>query len=163
MLDKAEQILVKTSTDFQGLQVWISQFDPSLIADGLDRKHLWEEVRQRLEKAGLPVSKQQPWQQTPRFPCLGVLVHADLAQVIPSFYVFSVEVFFVQQVTVTGTPSANSMRMAWCREAIGEVSSSARGFDWANLYNTVGSLIDQFLEDYLGLEVPASPEKIRMQ
>lgn len=162
-IGKAEQLLPDTLAEVQGLHVWISQVDPSLIADGLDRERLWEEVGRRLEKAGLPVPKHQPWQQTPRFPCLGVLVHADLAQVTPPFYVFSVEVFFVQKLLIRGTPPANSMRMAWCREAIGEVSSSPQGFDWTNLYNTVGTLIDQILVEYLDLKLPGSPEKIRMQ
>ena len=83
--------------------MWVSQVDAALTADGLDRELLWLEVQKRLIRAGLPVPDQQGWQQTPLFPCLGVLVHADRAQVIPPFYVFSVEVFFVQKITLAGS------------------------------------------------------------
>ncbi len=140
--------------------MWISQVDAALTADGLDRDRLWLEVQKRLAPAGLPVPKQQSWQQTPLFPCLGVLIHADRAQVSPPFYVFSVEVFFVQKITLAGNPSANSMRMTWCREAIGDARGDALGFDWSVLYSTVGSMVNQFLQESLGLPVSETPTRV---
>jgi hypothetical protein len=134
--------------------------DAALTADGLDREHLWLEVQKRLTRVGLPVPNQQNWQQTPLFPCLGVLVHADRAQVSPPFYVFSVEVFFVQKITLASTPSANAMRMTWCREAIGDAWKDARSFDWSVLYSTVCSLVDQFLQESLGLTVSRTPARV---
>jgi hypothetical protein len=159
-LDKAEHLIPETMAGFPGIHVWVSQVDASLTADGLDRERLYLEVQKRVLRAGLPVPNNQGWQQTPLFPCLGVLVHADRAQVSPAFYVFSVEVFFVQKITLTGTPAANAMRMKWCREAIGDVRDDARGFDWSNLYSTVGSLVDQFLEESLGLVVSEIPSRV---
>jgi hypothetical protein len=154
---EADRVILETLGGFPGIHVWVAQVDAALTADGLDRERLWFEVQKRLSRAGLPVPNQHSWQQTPSFPCFGVLVHADLAQVSPPFYVFSVEVFFVQKITLAGTPSANAMRMTWCREAIGDARSDARGFDWSALYNTVGSLVDQFLQESLGLAVPEAP------
>jgi hypothetical protein len=157
---KAERLIPETLRGFPGIHAWVSQVDAALTADGLDRERLWLEVQDRLAQAGLPVPNQQSWQQTPLFPCLGVLIHADRAQVSPPFYVFSVEVFFVQKITLAGGASANAMRMTWCREAIGDVHGDATGFDWSALYNTVGSLVDQFLEESLGLPVPESPSQV---
>lgn len=151
---EAGRLIPETLTDFPGIHVWVSQVDSAVAADGLDRERLWLEVHKRLTWAGLPVPDQAGWQQTPLFPCLGVIVHADQAQVSPSFYVFSVEVFFVQKVNSTDTPASSSMRMVWCREAIGDARYKAPGFDWANLYSTVNSLVDQFLQESLGLSVP---------
>ena len=148
----------ETLVGFQGIHVWVSQVDPALVADGLDREFLWQAVHQKLVRAGLPVPPHS-WQQTPSFPCLGVLVHADRAQVSPPFYVFSVEVFFVQKMTLAGTPSANAMRMAWCREAIGDARRDTQGFDWSVLYNTVGSLVTQFLQESLGINISAVPSR----
>lgn len=161
-LRQAEQILPETLAEVQGAHVWVSQVDAALCADGLDRERLWLEVHNRILQAGLPAPNRS-WQQTPMFPCLGVLVHADKAQVTPPFYVFSVELFFVQQTTSVGNPSGNAMRMTWCREAIGDVRNSLQGFDWSNLYNTVGFLVSQFLEEYLGVKTPEIPERVSIQ
>lgn len=158
--NEAERLIPETLAGFPGIHVWVSQVDADLIADGLNREHLWLEVQKRLIRAGLPVPNQQGWQQTPVFPCLGVLVHADQAQVTPPFYVFSVEVFFVQKINLAGTPSANAMRMMWCREAIGDARGEAQGFDWSNLYSTVGSLVDQFLQESLGLTATESRARV---
>jgi hypothetical protein len=151
--EKAERLFSETLSGLPGIHVWVSQVDTDLAADGLDREHLWCEVQKKLNQAGLPVPNQQNWQQTPQFPCLGVLVHADRAQVSPAFYVFSVEVFFVQKITLAGTPYANAMRLTWCREAIGDAQGDGRGFDWSVLYSTVGSLVEQFLQESLGLSL----------
>ncbi len=145
-LRRAEQILSEVLADFEAIHVWVSQVDAELVENGLDRERLWGEAYKRLVKAGLPPPGGQSWQQTPAYPCLGILVHADPAMVTPPFYVFSIEVFFVQQLTLTGSPSATSIRMVWCREAIGDVRAKGPGFDWTNLYSAVGSLIDQFIE-----------------
>ena len=155
---ETDRVIPQNLAGFQGLHVWVSQVDADVEANGLDRDRLWLEVQQRLARAGVPVPQQLDWLQAPQFPCLGVLVHADRAQVSPSFYIFSVEVFFVQRVTVAGVPAAYGMRMSWCREGIGDVRSDAQGFDWSDLYSTVGSLVDNFLQESLGLlteEVPA--------
>jgi hypothetical protein len=157
---KAERLIPETLRGFSGINVWISQVDAALTADGLDRERLWLEVQKRLVRAGLPVPTQQSWQQAPVFPCLGVLIHADRAQVSPPFYVFSVEVFFVQKITLAGSPSANAMRMTWCREAIGDARGDALGFDWSVLYNTVGPMVDQFLQESLGLPVAESSPRV---
>jgi hypothetical protein len=154
---KTERLIPETLSGFPGIHVWVSQVDAALAADGVDRERLWLEVHQRLAQAGLPVPNQQSWQQTPLFPCLGVLIHADQAQVSPPFYVFSIEVFFVQKITLAGSPSANAMRMTWCREAVGDAHGAAAGFDWSALYRTVGSLVDQFLRESLGLPVSETP------
>ena len=108
--------------------------------------------------SGRPAGPQQHnGHQIPLYPCLGVLLHADLAQTDPSFYVFSVEVFYVQKMTLAGAPSANAMRMTWCREAIGDARSDGRGVDWSGLYNTVDSLVDQFISESLGLNMAGDP------
>jgi hypothetical protein len=159
---QTEQVLPGALAEFQGVHVWVSQMDGALTADGLDRERLWFEVQKQILGAGLPAPNRS-WQQTPLFPCLGVLIHADQAQVTPPFYVFSVEVFFVHQVTMMGNPAANAMRMTWCREAIGDARYSPRGYDWSNLYSTVGFLVSQFLEEYLGVKVPETADRLRMQ
>jgi hypothetical protein len=157
---EAGRLIPETLTGFPGIYVWVSQVDAAIAADGLDRERLWFEVQKRLSWAGLPVPDQKNWQQTPLFPCLGVIVHADRAQVSPPFYVFSVELFFVQKINSTDTPAASSMRMVWCREAIGDARHKSTEFDWSNLYSTVNSLVDQFLQEYLGLSVPESPAMV---
>jgi hypothetical protein len=157
---KAKRLIPETLRGFPGIHAWVSQVDAALTADGLDREHLWLEVQKRLALAGLPVPNQQSWQQTPLFPCLGVLIHADRAQVSPPFYVFSIEVFFVQKITLAGNTSANAMRMTWCREAIGDARWDDPGFDWSVLYNTVGSLVNQFLQESLGLPVPENSTRV---
>lgn len=154
---EAESLIPQTFAGFQGVYVWVSQVEADIVADGLDRTRLWMEVQRRLLRGGVPVLQQFDLRQTPMFPCLGVLVHADRAQVSPPFYVFSIEVFFVQRITVVGAPGTNAMRMTWCREAIGDVRKDGQSFDWSNLYSVVGSLVDQFIQDSLGLpaKVPA--------
>jgi hypothetical protein len=157
---EAEKLVPDTLASFPGIHVWVSQLDASVVADGLDREFLWSLVQKKLARAGLPVPNQRNWQQVPQFPCLGVLVHADRAQVSPPFYVFSIEVFYVQKITLSGAPSANAMRMTWCREAIGDARREGRGFDWAVLYNTVASLVDQFLQESLGLSLSEKPARV---
>ena len=153
---EAQRMIPETLVGFPGIHVWVSQVDPSLAADGLDREFLWTRVQKKLAQAGLPVPEQHIRQQIPLFPCLGVLLHADRAQMTPPFYVFSVEVFYVQKITLAG---ANAMRMSWCREAIGDARSDGRGVDWSGLYNTVNSLVDQFISESLGLNSADVPAK----
>jgi hypothetical protein len=139
-----------------GINVWISRVPAALMIDGIDRKRLWLEVQNRLLRAGIPVPNQQGWQQmTPLFPCLGVLVHANLVQVTSPFYVFSLEVFFLQKIILARTPPATTLRMMWGREATGEARgrTDAQGFDWSDLYGTAVSLVDQFLKELLGAEM----------
>jgi hypothetical protein len=157
---EAEKLVPDTLAGFPGIHVWISQVDSALVADGLDRELLWSLVQKKLARAGLPVPEQHGWQQIPQFPCLGVLVHADRAQVSPPFYVFSVEVFYVQKITLSGAPSANAMRMTWCREAIGDAQHAGRVFDWSALYTTVVSLVDQFLRESLGVSPSETPARV---
>jgi hypothetical protein len=161
-VSQAEQVLPGKLAEFQGVYVWVSQVDAALAADGLDRERLWFEAQKQILGAGLPAPNRS-WQQTPLFPCLGVLIHADQAQVTPPFYVFSVEVFFVQQITLMGNPATNAMRMNWCREAIGDARYHLGGYDWSNLYTTVSFLIGQFLEEYVGVKAPATAERLRVQ
>jgi hypothetical protein len=125
------------------------------MIDGINRKHLWLAVHKRLLLAGIQVANQQGWEQTtPLFPCLGVLVHADLVHVPMPFYVFSIEVFFVQRVNLAADSYASALRLIWGREATGEAKGriDAQGFDWSDLYNTAVSLVDQFLNEFLGAE-----------
>lgn len=161
-LRQAEQALPETLAEFQGVHVWVSQVDAALSADGLDRERLWFEVQKQILGAGLPAPNRS-WQQTPLFPCLGVLIHADQAQVTPPFYVFSVEVFYVQQITLMGNPATNAMRMTWCREAIGDARYNLRGYDWSNLYSTVSFLVGQFIEEYMGVKAPETTGRLRVQ
>jgi hypothetical protein len=136
--------------------VWVSRLEPALMIDGINRKHLWLAVHKRLLLAGIPVANQQGWEQTtPLFPCLGVLVHADLVQVLLPFYVFSIEVFFVQKINLAADSSASSLRMIWGREATGEARGRTddQGFDWSDLYNAAVSLVDQFLNEFLMTEL----------
>jgi len=154
---EAGHLIPETPTGFPGIYVWVSQVDAAILEDGLDRERLWLEIQKRLSWVGLPVPNQKGWQQTPLFPCLGVIVHADRAQVSPPFYVFSVELFFVQKINSADTPAASSMRMVWCREAVGDARHEGAEFDWSNLYSTVHSLVDQFLQEYLGLCIPETP------
>ena len=153
---KKAHLFPETLTEFPSIHVWVSQVEPEVVTDGLDRERLWLEVQKRLSWAGLPVPPHKGWQKTPLFPCLGVIVHADMAQVSPPFYVFSVEVFYVQKIKSADTPAASAMRMNWCREAVGDARYQGPGFDWSNLYSTVHSLVDQFLQESLGLSVPES-------
>lgn len=153
---EAEHLSTQSLPGLQGIHVWVSQLDVDLEAEGLDRKRLGLEAQRRLTQAGLPLTSQPNWQATPLFPCLGILVHADRVNVLPPSYIYSVEVFFVQKITLADSPTTNAMRMTWCREAIGDVRQDNRGFDWTNLYSTVGLLADQFIQEILG---KASPGK----
>lgn len=146
-----DRLFSQTFPGVQGINVWVSPLTEELAAAGLDRERLWLEVQWRLVRAGLPVPQEFDWRRTPRFPCLGLLVHADQAQVSPPFFIFSVEVFYVQKMSLAGDSGGNAMRMTWCREAVGDVREDRRGFDWSNLYNAVGSLVDQFIQDSLGV------------
>lgn len=161
--EESDSNLFGVSPEFHSLQVWVSHLEPELEEAGLERERLYREVRQRLEKVGISLPEPASWQKIPTFPCLGVLVHADRAQVVPPFYVFSVEVFFVQQLPLLGTPGAHSMRLAWAREAIGDVRCTSQGFDWSPLYQTVGTLVEQFAEESLGLKPVPQPPDLRVQ
>jgi hypothetical protein len=143
----SDQIISQNLIDFQGVHIWISQVDSNLEADGLDLDFLWLAVRKRFSQAGLPVPQQFYRRQTPMFPCLGILIHTDLVQIYPPFYIFSTEVFFVQKITLAEASPANTMHMTWCRESIGEIRRNPRGFDWANLYSAVDCLVKQFLRE----------------
>ncbi len=146
-------------TKVQGIHVWVSHLDPRLVADGLDASRLWLEVHQQLTRAGLPVVPHRSWSTQPSYPCLGILIHADPANVLPPVYIFSIEVFFVQKISLTGPATSNAMRMTWCREAIGDVRGNGQSFDWSNLYSTLQILVDGFIQEVVGKAAADAPSK----
>lgn len=143
----SEQIIDQNLIDFQRVHIWISQVDSNAETDGLDLDFLWLAVRKRFSQAGFQVHQQVYKQQTLMFPCLGILIHTDLVQVYPPFYLFSSELFFIQKISLGDTPPANTMRMTWCRESIGDIRRNSQGFDWSNLYSAVDCLVNQFLQE----------------
>ena len=133
----------------EGVHVWISRIEEEAARDGLDRERLKAEVEWRLASAGIPVvhHPEQPG-KTPPAPCLGVLLHLRQADVMPSFYVFSIEVFFVQTITSKDDSIQRNMNMTWCREALGDVQKSGQGADWSPVFTRLGSLVDAFIANY---------------
>lgn len=147
---RSERVLQQGRGRFSNINVWISRVDAELVADGLDISRIQHEVNRRLMRAGLSASLQADWQRSPRYPCLGILIHADRTQTFPPLYIFSVEVFYVQKLSLAKSPMARAMRLTWCREAVGEAAANYQGVDWSSLYHLVGALVDQFLKESLG-------------
>ena len=132
-----------------GINVWVSPLDQEVADDGLDRDHIRLEVEKRLIGAGLPVVQQIRGEQAPKFPCLGVVLYVFRPQGDPPVYIFSIEMFFVQRITLAGSPATESMHLAWCRETTGEVFKNAQGFKWSTLYQASEFLVDRFIMEYL--------------
>jgi hypothetical protein len=128
-----------------GINVWVAPVEPKIAEDGLDREHIRLEVEKRLVCACLPVIQKFDGKQAPEFPCLGVVLYVFQPQEDPSVYIFSIEVVFVQRITLAGRPSTEAMRMAWCREATGDITRTAQGFHWSNLYKALEFLVDCFI------------------
>ena len=133
----------------EGVSVWVSRIEGEAARDGLDGDRVMAEVQWRLAAAGIPVFQHQEGGVHPVAPCLGVLLHLRKADVIPAFYTFSVEVFFVQAISAEGDPSTRTMQMTWCKETIGEVRRTSQGSDWSCVYDHIGALVDAFSVSYL--------------
>jgi hypothetical protein len=133
----------------RGLHVWISGIDEEAARDGLDRDRVKAEVEWRLAAAGIPVlHHQERAGKAPAVPCLGVLLHLRQADVSPPYFIFSIEMFFVQAIN-SGEPFPQNMNMSWCQEAIGDVQKTAQGADWSSFFTCLGNLVDSFVTDYL--------------
>jgi hypothetical protein len=130
--------------DMPGINVWVAPIEQEIMEFGLDRKQIRLEVEKRLVCTDLPVIQQVGGDQTPKFPCLGVMLHFFQPQEEPYLYIFSIEMCFIQRISLTGPPATDAMRMAWCREVNGEISRNGQDIDWANLYNSLGFLVDCF-------------------
>ncbi len=147
-------------SSLEGVYVWVSHVEEEAARDGLDRDRVRDEVEWRLATAGIPVCYQQEGFGTPATPCLGVLLHLRKADVIPSFYTFSVEVFFIQGISSQDHSSTPTMQMIWCKEAIGDARKSSQGSDWSCLYNHIGSLVDAFIQNYRMSNPQATPAQL---
>lgn len=130
--------------DMPGINVWVAPVEQEIKELGLDREQIRLEVEKRLACAGLPAIQQISGDQARKFPCLGVMLHVFQPQEEPSLYIFSIEMCFIQRITLTGPPATEAMRMAWCREATGEITRKNQDLDWANLYHSLGFLVDSF-------------------
>jgi len=128
--------------DMPGINVWVAPTEQEI--NGFDREKIRLEVEKRLVCAGLPVIQQFGGDQAPKFPCLGVMLHVFQPQEEPYLYIFSIEVCFIQRITLTGPSASEAMRMAWCREATGEITRNSQDLDWSNLYDSLGFLVDSF-------------------
>lgn len=145
---------------FPSIYVWLHPVEAELRAAALDTKRVEEEISRRLLRAGLNCAFSSQHTGNPQYPCLGILIHGDRSQAFPTAYIFSIEVFYVQRVSKLKPSEVNCLRMLWCREAIGEARCTSKGTDWTQLYQLVGSLVEQFLTEYVGspdLEVLAPP------
>ncbi len=134
------------------INVWVSPVDHEIADDGLDREQVRLEVEKRFASAGLPVIQQNDGKRVPEFPCLGVLLNVVRHQGDPSpAYIYSIEIFFLQKISMADPPGTDIMHMAWCREATGDIRSNSQGFDWSNLYREVDCLVNQFIQESMGL------------
>jgi hypothetical protein len=140
----------------EGVYVWISRVEGDAAREGLDRDRVKAEVECRLVAAGIPVLHQNKRGGAPATPCLGVQLHLRKADVIPACYFFSVEVFFIQT-TSEDDPADRSLRMTWCKEAIGDVPTTPQGPDWSGVYAHIGSLVEAFISNYLSVNSRANP------
>jgi hypothetical protein len=160
VLEEAGRLKTPGLARGQGIHVWVSHLDPRLAADGLDSQQLWREAQRHLVQAGLPVMPAGKVRSQPLYPCLGILVHADLSNSLPPVYIYSLEVFYVQKISLSGSPHRHAMRMTWCREAIGDVRGNGRSFDWSGLYQALGMLVDSFIQETAGDTFRDAPSKV---
>jgi hypothetical protein len=130
--------------DMPGINVWVAPVEQEIAEPGLDLEQIRLEVERRLVCAGLPVIQHLGGDQAPKFPCLGVMFHFFQPQEEPYLYIFSIEMCFIQRITLKGPPATEAMRMSWCREATGEITRNGQDLDWANLYHSLGFLVDSF-------------------
>jgi hypothetical protein len=128
-----------------GINVWVAPVEPEIAENGLDQEHLRLEVEKRLVHSGLAVIHKFDGKQAPEFPCLGVMLFVFQPHEDPLVHIFSIEMFFIQRITLADPPATTAMRMAWCREATGEISRTAQGFNWANLHKGLEFLVDRFI------------------
>jgi hypothetical protein len=143
------------SYNMPGVNVRVAPVEHEIAEDGLDRKHITLEVEKKLVCAGLPVIEKFDGKQAPEFPCLGVMLYVFQPQEDPTLYIFSIEVVFIQRITLAGPPSTEAMRMAWCREATGDITRTAQGFNWSNLYKALEFLVDCFILECFPSEASA--------
>jgi hypothetical protein len=130
------------------INVWVSPIDHEIADDGLDQEQIRLEVEKRFVSAGLPVVQHCDGKRVPECPCLGVLLNVVRHQEDPPAYIYSVEMFFLQRVSMAGPPVSDVMHMVWCREATGDIARTAQGFNWSNLYQTLKFLVDRFIVEY---------------
>ena len=105
-------------------------------------------MEKKLAGAGLPVIQHFSEEQAIEFPCLGVVLYVMRPQEDPARYIFSVEMFFVQRMILTGPSTTEAVRLAWCREVTGAISRAAQGFNWAALYEALEFLVDCFIVEH---------------
>ncbi len=139
----------------EGIHVWVSCLEEDTAGLGLDRDWIKAEVEGRLAAAGIPVLPQPAGATVPAAPCLGVLLNLRKAGVLPSFYLFSIEVFFIQASFTEYCLSGSALQMTWCREAIGEAPETPQGPDWSGFFTQMGVLVEAFIRDYLTANPPA--------
>jgi hypothetical protein len=145
--------------DMPGINVWVAPVEPEIAEDGLDREQIRREMEKRLYGAGLPVIEKFDVRQAPEFPCLGVVSYVFQPQEDSPVSIFSIEMFFIQRITLAGPPATDVMRMAWCREATGEISRAAQGINWSNLYKALESLVDCFIVECFHAKAPVGQLK----
>jgi hypothetical protein len=128
-----------------GINVRVAPVEPEIAKEGLDRDQIKLAVEKTLAGAGLPVIQHFGEEQTLEFPCLGVVLYVIRPQEDPARYIFSVEMFFLQRITLAGPPATEAMRLAWCREATGDIARTAQGCNWASLYKALEFLAGCFI------------------
>jgi hypothetical protein len=128
-----------------GINVWVAPIEPEIAEDGLDREQIRLEVEKKLFGAGLPVIEKFDDRQVPEFPCLGIMFYVFRPQEDSPVYIFSIEMFFLQRITMAGPPVTDAMHMVWCRESTGYITRTAQGFNWSKLYETLEFLVDSFI------------------
>ena len=131
--------------DMPGINVWVAPVEQEIIEQELDREQIRLEVEKRLVCASFPVIQHLGGNHTPKFPCLGVMLHVFQPQEEPYLYIFSIEMCFIQRITLAGPPATEVMRMAWCREATGEITRNGQDLNWSNFYNSLGFLVNCFI------------------
>lgn len=143
----------------EDIQVWIAQPVSEAPTPLLTRERLRAEAELRLALAGLTpkTPAEDEWQGG---PCLGVIVNLNPPHG-NGRCAFSLEVFYVEGEPTALGPFGPSLHLKWCRERCGELPGTQREGDLQPLYEALGHLVQEFLEEYLaGLPQPGVPRRL---
>jgi len=134
-----------TLRGLKGFGVLVEKLPPEVEQEGLNRLQLQLEVESKLRMAGIKVLTREEVFRTPGEPYLYINVNVNVAKAESDIYPYSIDMLFIQQVSLLRDPNLTTFAVTWSKGGVGSIGKPIL----SHLQEYVREMVDIFIKAYL--------------
>ena len=129
----------------KGVGVLVEKLPSEVEQGGLNRDQLQMEVESKLRTAGIKVLTKEEAFNAPGEPFLYINININIAKTESDIYPYSIDLLFVQKVSLLRDPKLTSYAVTWSTGGVGSIGKSIL----SQLRENVEAMVDVFMRAYL--------------